>query len=335
MPITRGFILQASYRITADDQGRRLPVVHLYGCLENGESFLVRDDRQRPHFYLRAVDAEKARRLRAETQSPTDRRTFGGEPVVRIDVDLPSDVPPLRDRLHGAGIETFEADVRFATRYLIERDIKGGCEIDGESFRPPPAQGGSGLAQVFHNPVLRPSEVTVEPRVMSFDIETDSKAERLLAISVFAPGIDEVLIIDPAGRPMPENAIRCQSELAALDLFSEHLRAFDPDVITGWNIIDFDLSVLERVAGAARVGSAPGTRGGPDAHPQGRGLFRQWTGEHHRTPGARRHRSAARRLRAHGRLLPRCGGPRGARRGQGVGGRCARSPRRDHPQLRA
>jgi len=111
-------------------------VVHLYGRLENGESFLVRDDRQRPHFYLRAADAEKALRLRADTQSPTDRRTFGAEPVVRIDVDVPSDVPPLRDRLHGAGIETFEADVRFATRYLIERDIKGGCEIDGESIRP-------------------------------------------------------------------------------------------------------------------------------------------------------------------------------------------------------
>ena len=254
MPITRGFILQASYRVTPDDRGLRRPVVHLYGRLENGESFLVRDDRQRPHFYLRAADAENAHRLRAETQSPTDRRTFGGEPVVRIDVDVPSDVPPLRDRLHDAGIQTFEADVRFATRYLIERDIKGGCEIDGESFRPPPPQGGSGLAQVFHNPVLRPSEVMVEPRVLSFDIETDPKAERLLAISLFAPGIDEVLIIDPAGRTMPENAIRCPSELAALDLFSEHLRAFDPDVITGWNIIDFDLSVLERIA--ARLGSA-------------------------------------------------------------------------------
>ena len=254
MPITRGFLLQASYRISADDQGHRVPVVHLYGRLENGESFLVRDDRQRPHFYLRAVDAEKGRRLRAEAQSPTDRRTFAGEPVVRINVEVPSDVPPLRDRLHGAGIETFEADVRFATRYLIERGIKGGCVIDGEPYRPSPAAGGTGLGQVFHNPALRPSEVTLEPRVLSFDIETDSKAERLLAISLFAPGIDEVLIIDPAGRPMPANAIRCPSELAALDLFSERLRAFDPDVITGWNIIDFDLSVLERIAG--RLGSA-------------------------------------------------------------------------------
>ncbi len=253
MPIHRGFILQASYRITSDGQGRRLPVVHLYGRLENGESFLVRDDRQRPHFYLRAADADKALGLRGGTPSRTDRRTFGGEPVLRIDVEAPSDVPPLRERLHGAGIETFEADVRFATRYLIERDIKGGCEIDGESLPPTSPPAGAGLARVFQNPLVRPCDVSIEPRILCFDIETDPKADRLLAISLFAPGIDEVLIVDPAGRPMPPNAIRCAGELAALDLFGERLRAFDPDVITGWNIIDFDLSVLERIA--ARLGS--------------------------------------------------------------------------------
>ena len=37
---TRGFILQPTYRI---ESGR--PVVHLFGRLEQGEPFLVRDDR--------------------------------------------------------------------------------------------------------------------------------------------------------------------------------------------------------------------------------------------------------------------------------------------------
>ncbi len=46
---------------------------------------------------------------------------------------VPPDVPGVRDRLHAAGIETYEADVRFATRLLIDHDIKGGCEIDGEA----------------------------------------------------------------------------------------------------------------------------------------------------------------------------------------------------------
>jgi DNA polymerase-2 len=251
MSVVRGFILQASYRVQSDDLGRRVPVIHLYGRLEGGRGFLVRDDRQRPHFYVREAEAGAAAPL-AGNGTMTGRSTFRGEPVARIEVAVPSDVPALRDRLHAAGIETFEADVRFATRYLIDHGIKGGCEIEGEPLSA--ADHGDGrLALVFHNPLLRPAEVSVDPVVLSFDIETDPKGEKLLAISLFGPGIDEVLIVDGAARTMPERAVRCPTELAALNLFAERLRACDPDVITGWNIIDFDLSVLERIA--ARLGT--------------------------------------------------------------------------------
>jgi DNA polymerase-2 len=225
-----------------------LPVVHLYGRLDSGVAFLVRDDRQRPHFYVRAGDLSRATALKAlPSPQPVDRRTFAGEPVCRVDVEVPSDVPPLRDKLHAAEVETFEADVRFASRYLIERGIKGGCEIEGN-----PRSGGGGL--VFENPQLHPADVQITPRVLSFDIETDAKAERLLAISLYGLGSDEVLIVDGGDRPMPENAERCATEAAALEAFVARVRALDPDVFTGWNLIDFDLTVLERIA--ARVGCA-------------------------------------------------------------------------------
>jgi DNA polymerase II len=172
-----------------------------------------------------------------------DKRTFDGAQVCRLTTQTPSDVPPLRDRLHGAGIETFEADVRFAARYLIERAIKGGCEIAGTA-----AAGAGSLTWVFDNPTLRAADVTVEPRVLSFDIETDPKGERLLAISLFAPGIDEVMIVDGSNRPMPGCATGYASEFAALEAFCNRVRSIDPDVLTGWNIIDFDLSVLQSVA---------------------------------------------------------------------------------------
>ena len=245
--VTRGFILQASYRVTTTPGGGRVPVVHLYGRLADGGTFLVRDDRQRPHFYIRASDSQRGASLGAARQVPIEKRTFDGEPVVRVETAIPADVPDIRDRLHAAGIDTFEADVRFATRYLIERGIKGGCEIEGE-----PAGDSTGNLRVFHNPVLRPAVVNVEPVVLSFDIETDPKGARLLAISMYAPGLDEVLIVDGSGRPMPENATACVNEYEALEAFCDRVRTLDPDVITGWNIIDFDLGVLERVAARVR-----------------------------------------------------------------------------------
>jgi len=275
---TRGFILQASYRVMHAANGERAPVVHLYGRLEHGGAFLVRDHRQRPHFFIRAADIDRARALGAPAHGPTDRCTFDGEPVCRLEVAVPPDVPPLRDRLHRAGIDTFEADVRFAASYLIERGIKGGCEIEGDAVA-----GAGGITWVFDNPTLRAADVNIVPRVLSFDIETDAKGERLLAISLFAPGIDEVLIVDGSDRPMPERATRCADERAALQEFCDRVASIDPDVLTGWNIIDFDLSVLQRIAlrvhhplnlgrepGAPRIRKAEGYFGSGQATVPGR-----------------------------------------------------------------
>ena len=272
-----GFILQASYRVVADAKNRRVPLIHIYGRLADGATFLVRDDRQRPHFYIRQADAERARTVRVVNAHPVDRRTFDGAAVCRVEVEIPSDVPALRDRLHAAGIDTFEADVRFAVRYLIERGIKGGCRIEGEAVP------GIGTTWLFDNPALHPADVQIEPRILSFDIETDGKGERLLAISLYAPGIDEVLIVDDSDRAMPEKATRCANEAAALDAFCDRIRAFDPDVLTGWNTIDFDFTALERIAtrlghplplgrepGAIRIRKAEGYFGSGQATIPGR-----------------------------------------------------------------
>lgn len=273
----RGFILQASYRVMSRASHQRVPVIHIYGRLEDGGTFLVRDDRQRPHFYIRTNDAERARQLRSPEPIAVEKRTFDGAPVSRLEVEAPPDVPAVRDRLHAAGVDTFEGDVRFAVRYLIERGVKGGCEIEGEAVP------GTGVSWVFDNPVLRPADVRVEPRVLSFDIETDAKGERLLAISMYAPGLDEVLIVAGDDREMPDRAVRCANEFAALDAFCDRVRTYDPDVLTGWNTIDFDFTVLQRVAlrlrhpfslgrdsGAIRIRKAEGYFGSGQATIPGR-----------------------------------------------------------------
>ena len=273
----RGFILQASYRVVSGPAGARIPVIHIYGRLEDGGTFLVREHRQRPHFYIRTADVQRASMLTSTQPTPLDKRTFEGAPVSRFDMETPSDVPGLRDRLHDIGVETFEADVRFAIRYLIERGIKGGCEIEGE------ATPGEGITWVFDNAVLRPADVKIEPRVLSFDIETDAKGERLLAISMYSTDFDVVLIVDGSDRPMPEKATRCLDEYSALNAFCERVRRLDPDVITGWNIVDFDLTVLQRIAlrlrhplslgrdsGAMRIRKAEGYFGSGQASIPGR-----------------------------------------------------------------
>jgi DNA polymerase-2 len=249
----RGFILQPTYRI---ESGR--PVVLLYGRAEDGRSFLLRDTRQTPHFFIKQTDAARARMLGANvSEDDRGRVTLAGDPVVRVDLQKPQDCPPLRDRLTADGIPCYEADVRFAYRYLIDRGIRGSIDIRGAS-RP-----GDGVDDVFDDPEVRPGDWRPEPRLLSVDIETDPRAERLLSIGLHGCGTAEVLLLTAAGQSCPGPAIPFPSERKLLEAFVQRVAALDPDVLTGWNLIDFDLAVLLRMSQRLGLLLALGRGGGP------------------------------------------------------------------------
>jgi len=273
----RGFILQPTYRIL-----RERPVIHLYGVLEDGRSFLVRDRRERPGFWIREHDANRARGLGAEIVSaregPHPRvADLHGHPVARAVLRVPQDAPPLRDRLQAAGIPCFEADVRFAYRYLIDRRVRGSVAITGEGHH------GRGIDVVFDDPDVAPGDWTPDLGVLSFDIETDPAGQRLLSIGLHGCGADEVLLWNPPGSVCPEPAVPFATEREVLEAFVRRVRALDPDVLTGWNVVDFDLRVLARMAerhgvaldlgrgpGGLRIAESRGGRGGAQATIPGR-----------------------------------------------------------------
>lgn len=247
----RGFILQSTYRI--ED---RKPVVMIHGRLEYGGSFLIRDTRQIPSFYIRAADAHKARRAGAAViEKGLPRTTLSGEPAARIEVPVPQEIPPLREKLMAAGVACFEADVPFATRYLIDRGIRGTLEIRG-------AHGpGDRIAAVFENPEVLPADWTPRLSVLSMDIETDPRAARLLSIALAGCGVSEVLLFSPAGYSSPPGAVSFPSEKELLEGFIRRVLELDPDILTGWNIVDFDLAVLlqisERLGVRLALGRSP------------------------------------------------------------------------------
>ena len=232
-----GFLLQSTYRI---EDGK--PIVHLYGRLVDGRTFLVRDTRLVPHIYIRTRDAAQLSFKTLKTTT-TDWTTLDGYAATRVDFRIPADVPYLRRKLEKMRIDTYQADVRFATEYLIQKNIRGSCVIEGE-----PRDSDANIDLVFENPELKPATSEFTPNVLSFDIETDPKAECLLAIALYGEDVDEVLIADPNQRDPPESAVILQDEQEVLERFQERLCAIDPDVLTGWNVIDFDIRVLNRVA---------------------------------------------------------------------------------------
>ena len=109
----------------------------------------------------------------------------------------PADTPPFRQRLIRAGVPCYEADVRFAMRYLIDRRIRGSLAITGTPREAP----GGGV--VFDDPEVEPSDWVPRLRVLSFDIETDPRGRRLLSIGLHGAGASEVLLLTPPGWSAP------------------------------------------------------------------------------------------------------------------------------------
>ncbi|GIU68794.1 MAG: DNA polymerase [Candidatus Woesearchaeota archaeon] len=251
-----GFIVYPTYRIVDDesDEGlrkkRKKALIYLFGRLENGESFLVIKN-YRPYFYVKTSDltsdlkSDKIKKILQEYDAniiDTEFKNFEGEKVTKIILWLPADVSKLRKYLEEElKIESYEADIRFYQRFLIDHDIKGSLRIVGDYKK------GEYVNRIYSEPEIAPSDWIPELKVLSIDIETDSKGKRIYCISLYSDSYKKVLIVaseKDIGKPL-HNAITLNTEKEMLLKFSELIKDLDPDVITGWNLIDFDLKVLK------------------------------------------------------------------------------------------
>ncbi|HXK25576.1 MAG TPA: DNA polymerase II [Myxococcota bacterium] len=260
-PAYVGLIVHPTYRIRDG-----VPVVLLYGRLDDGPAFLVEDDRFRPYFFAplaaRGLLAGEPR-VRAEE---TALRTLAGAPVLRVEVELPGDVPRLRDRLSEAGLPAQEADLRFPYRYLIDRGLRAGVAIEGE-----PTPGPGGLL-VFRNAALAPAETKARPRMVSLDLETALDVSSIWSAALFGEGIDEVHVLARGDVP---GAISHPDERSLLAAVSQRIRDVDPDVLLGWNVVDFDVRVFTRRCEALRLPHGLGRGEGNVLFQQDPGFTRQ------------------------------------------------------------
>ncbi|MFP6663961.1 MAG: DNA polymerase II [Deltaproteobacteria bacterium] len=232
--MARGLILQPSYRVRGG-----VPVIRLFGRLDKGGPFLIEEDRFRPYFFLHARDLKKLPSRDGLTIEASRLVDLEGKKVARIAVATPPDVTRLRDRLEAAGAHPLEADLRFPYRYLIDLGVRAGIEIEAE-----PVAAERGLAY-YHNPKIRPAEV--EPRLdfLSLDIETMPDAGSILSFALAGSGVDEVYVVS-AERVQGASVV--DDEAALLRMLAQRIRAIDPDVIVGWNVVDFDLRVIAKRA---------------------------------------------------------------------------------------
>jgi DNA polymerase-2 len=240
----RGLILD-----TYEAQRHGKAAVCLVGRLESGETFGILDEAPRPRLYVRASDAARA----GVGVEATSLVTMDGEAVVKAGAATVRGLRAMDRELQAKGVRTYEADVDPCRIYLRERGIRAGVAIEGVGRASP------FLGRVFEAPALAPAQVDAPLRCLSFDIETDTSLQKVLAIS---------LVVWGAGVEAEEVEVLPEPEL--LRWFSERVRAHDPDVLTGWNVVDFDLATLTQRFAAHGLPTRLGRTREPDEFRPGR-----------------------------------------------------------------
>ncbi len=252
--ILKAFIVYSTYRIEAGKA-----YVHLYGKLENGESFQS-IHAFKPYFFIKTADKIKAETILTQlvldgelklidgtafSLEDTASKNFDGEPMTKVTLWIPGDVKPLRGKFEQQLIKCYEADIRFTTRFMIDKGIQGACSIAGK-YQTGKQESGK-PQRIYHDPAITPlSEEDRETyfpklKILSVDIETTMDAKQLLCLSLYTKDFEKVIMVTDQ---QLNSAVSVPDEKTLLETFVAEVKKLDPDVIVGWNFIDFDLVVL-------------------------------------------------------------------------------------------
>lgn len=167
---------------------------------------------------------------------------FEGHPVDALYFRSQRALIEERQRLRANGEAAFESDVKPSDRFLMERFVTGALQIEGVAHER------RGVLW-FDNPRIKTSDVRIALSVLSLDIETDGFEGPLLSAALASAEHERVLVrgARPATWSEAEHpsVVFVPDERTLLSRLFAEIAALDPDVLCGWNVTEFDLTVLE------------------------------------------------------------------------------------------
>lgn len=195
--------------------------------------------------------------LRAWRMAEVELKTFRNHAVNALYFKSQRTFRAAQEIFAQAAIASWETDIRPHERYLMERFITAGAQIDI-------APDALSNAKPILNPRLLPSDTRLPLKMVSIDIETTMDAKQLFSIAVWAEQTKKVFMVGDSVAAAP-NIIFCASQKDCLQSFLNWLAEYDPDILIGWNLVQFDLWVLETLCQQEQLSLALG-RGNQPVH---------------------------------------------------------------------
>ncbi|CAK9886071.1 MAG: DNA polymerase II [Candidatus Erwinia impunctatus] len=250
-----GFILTRHWRDTPDgveislwlatDLGAR----HVILPLQEAVAFIPQSFRTQT---MQLLQNERHCRL-----SDLPLKDFHQRPVFALYCQQYRQLQRLEKRLTEHRIPVYEADIRPTERFLMERFITASVwfsgDIVGESVK---------NARLKPHPDYRPALTWA-----SLDIETSRQGE-LYCIGIEGCGKRDVFMLSAEQHPAEATESDCQLHYSAhrkqlIESLNQWIAENNPDVIIGWNLVQFDLRVLQKQAERYGVALLPGRQHTP------------------------------------------------------------------------
>ena len=243
-------INQVEYTRTSDG-----PVIHIFGRNVQGKSIKIDVTGFRPYFYAPAEQAEALpASSHASLEAGTSYRSIRDEPLRRLFTLNPGDVRKERELF-----KHYEADIPFATRFMIDTGLTGGVSAPSTNV---------------DYKELEPTEVDAPARSCIIDIECedergfpDPQRDAIISITAFDSFPGDYVTFLLVGGGIPKTIAEQQDagglvngcfrkekhtictygdEAEMLKAFAKYIAERDPDVLSGWNFTAFDMPYISQ-----------------------------------------------------------------------------------------
>ncbi|WP_158768740.1 DNA polymerase II [Paraglaciecola sp. L1A13] len=230
----RGFILTSDQRDIAGKSYLEFWLVSADGPIK------VSTAAQQALFFISQQDVAQVQDILAQSNIPStfkalSLRRFDQQSVCAVYFSRTQQAYAAKERLRVQGVECYEADIRLADRYLMERFIYASADIIGHKQA-------AGDFPSYTKSQLKPAQYTPIFSVLSIDIECSEHGE-LYSIGLVSADYQKVLMIGEA-QEGPAWIEWLDDEKTLIKQFVHEVQRLDPDILIGWNVVNFDFRLL-------------------------------------------------------------------------------------------
>lgn len=225
------------------------PVVDIFGRTEDGERKHYKVKGAESYFYVKEKpeDTDLIKRIEHKGQDLHNNKLW------KITTKTPSDIWKIKDNYP----YHYEADIPFTDRVRIDYKIKSQIEISDDND-----------SKIIKIEQIKPVERTITPEIIYFDIETmddgafpdpEHAIKSVVSVALYSTQLDKyfIVIIGDVDKEKIRSGFKelgCDKEVIVkmvkdekclFQKFTQIVNHVNPDVLTGWNVDNFDVAYME------------------------------------------------------------------------------------------